>query len=57
MYTFSLRFFLLWTAPSLGTIANIYLAETKLGIAKWPIEGKKTIFYIIVFIVKKMAGK
>ena len=57
MYTFSLRFFLLWTALSLGTIANIYLAETKLGIAKWPTEGKKTIFYIIVFIVKKMAGK
>ena len=24
-----------------GTIANIYLAEKKLGIANWPIEGKK----------------
>ena len=24
-----------------GTIANIYLAEKKLGIVNWPIEGKK----------------
>ena len=31
--------------------------KTKLGIANWTIEGKKTMFYIIVFIAKRMAGK
>ena len=31
--------------------------KTKLGITNWPIEGKKTMFYIIVFIAKIMADK
>ena len=57
MYKFRLSFFLLLTALFVGTIANIYLAEKKLGIANWTTEGKKTIFYIMVFIVKKMASK
>ena len=59
MYKFPWSFFLLWTALFAATIANVYLAEKKLGITNWRIEGKKkkTIFYIIVFIVKKMAGK
>ena len=59
MYKFSWCFFLLWTAQFAPTIANIYLAEKKLGIANWSIEGKKNpaIFYIIVFIVKIMAGR
>ena len=57
MYKFCLSFFLLRTALFVGTIANIYLVEKKLGIANWPTEGKKAIFYIMVFIVKKMASK
>ena len=57
MYKFSLRFFLLWTALFVGTIEKVYFAEKQLEIANWLIEGKKKIFYIILFIVKKMAGK
>ena len=49
-----ISFFLLWTALFVGTNSNIYLAK-KMGIANWPIKAKKKIFYIIVFIVKKMS--
>ena len=41
MYNFSWRFYLLWTAPIAGTIANLYFMEQKMGIANWPIGGKK----------------
>ena len=41
MYKFSWRFYLLWTAPIAGTIANLYFMEQKVGIANWPIGGKK----------------
>ena len=37
-YIFFFKFFLY---SFVGTIANIYLAEKNLGIANWPIEGKK----------------
>ena len=59
MYKFYLSFFLLWIALFVGTIADTYSAEKKLAITIWPIEGKKktTVFYIIGFIVKRMAGK
>ena len=41
MYKFSLSLLLFWTALFVGIIADIYLAEKILGIANWPIEGKK----------------
>ena len=41
MYKFPWSFFLLWTALFAATIANVYLAEKKLGITNWRIEGKK----------------
>ena len=57
MYKFSGRFFLLWTGLVAGIIVNVYFIE-KMGIGNWPTEvKKKTIFYIIVFIVKSMAGR
>ena len=40
MYKFSWRFYLLWTAVA-GTIANLYFMEQKMGIANWPIGGKR----------------
>ena len=42
-------FSLSWTALFVGTIANIYLAEKKIGIASWPIEGKKQYFTLLFF--------
>ena len=34
-----------------------YIWQEKTGITNWPTESKKkTMFYIIMFIVKKMAG-
>ena len=35
-------------------ILNIYLAEKQLGIANWPIEGKKTIFHCCVYSEEKV---
>ena len=52
-----IRFFKFFLSSFVGTIANIYLAEKKLGIANWTLDGKKTIFQIIAFIVKRMTGK
>ena len=54
---FSLSFFLLQTALFVGTTANIYLSEKNWALLIDLLKVKKTIFYIVVFIVKKMAGK
>ena len=40
-----ISFFLLWTALFVGTNVNIYLPK-KLGIANWPIKGKKQYFML-----------
>ena len=40
-----------------GTIANIYFAEKNWALLTDLLNVKKKIFYIIVFIVKRMAGK
>ena len=42
-------FSLAWTALFVGTIAKIYLTEKKIGIASWPIEGKKQYFTLLFF--------
>ena len=42
MNTFSLSFFL---SSFVDTIANIYLAEKKLDIANWSIDGKNNILH------------